>query len=192
MSSYVIISMAFFAFGAISSMAARAENLPDCKAYKDATYCSTYNVAQMSTSQIEGGDFASAGILTMLSVSNASDHDIRYYVTFKFIQSLANIEEKFALTEDYRQLKKSLLHQMLKYVALTGDEIRAQVYLAYLEFFIEPKVELPKSVNYPQIERKQQSADSKLHIKCIVESDVPFLPLKEIAESAEFKTCMNG
>ncbi|CUH49283.1 hypothetical protein RUA4292_03479 [Ruegeria atlantica] len=128
----------------------------------------------------------------MLSVSNRSDHVIRYYVAFKFFQSLANIEEKFALTEDCQQLKKSLLHQMLKYVALTGDEIRAQVYLAYLEFFIEPKVELPKSVNYPQIEWKQQSADSKLHVKCIVESDVPFLPLKEIAESAEFKTCMNG
>ncbi|WP_037317049.1 hypothetical protein [Ruegeria halocynthiae] len=193
MSSKALISIAFFlGFGAISSMVARAENSSDCKAYKDATYCSTYNVTEMSTSQIEGGDFASVSILTMVNVSDKAEYSIRFYVTFKLIQSLANIEEGFALTEDYRQLKRSLTHQMLRYVSLTRDEIRAQVYLAYLDFFIEPTVRLPRSVNYPQIEWKQQSEDSKLHIKCVVESDIPFLPLKEIVETAEFKTCMNG
>ncbi|RBW52343.1 hypothetical protein [Ruegeria sp. A3M17] len=193
MSKRLIISITFaLGFGAISSLAVGAENAPGCKAYKDATYCSTYNVTAVFSAKIATNEDTSTHVLGLLSVSNKAEQDIRFYVSFKLIQALASIEEGFTQTEDYRQFKSSVLHQMLEYVSLTGDEIRVQTYLGCLDFFVEPEVDLPRSANVPLKNLRQLSEDSKLHIKCIVESDIPFLPMEDIVEFDEFKTCMNG
>ncbi|MFY2823578.1 hypothetical protein [Ruegeria sp. MALMAid1280] len=180
----------FLSLAAISTQVAHAANSSACAAYKDETYCSTYNVTGMLTSSIESDEETSADILVLINVAEKAEHEIRYYVTFNLILSLAGIEEGFDRTEEYRQLKRSLAHQMLRYVSLTGDEIRASIYLAYLDLVIEPEETLPRSVSYPQVDWAQQSEDSLRHIVCAVESDIPFLPFKEIVESTDFKSCM--
>ncbi|MEW2918000.1 hypothetical protein AB1A64_13080 [Ruegeria sp. ANG10] len=184
------IAAVFLGIGVVGASLVRAENRSNCDAHRGETFCSTFNVARMLADNIVNGEDASGSILGLISVAEKAQNDIRYFTTFNLIRALVEIEESFEQTEDYQRLKRAFVQQLLQYSALSGDAIRPNLYLAYLDTIIEPKLDLPKSANYPPIDWSEPSESAKLHIKCMVESDVPFLPFQNITESAEFVACM--
>ncbi len=181
----------FLSFGVMGSLEVRAEETLGYDAKKDESYCSTYNLTQTLVDGIQRTEDPSFDILNRINVSTKTEVDIEYFITFRLIQSLVEIEDGFAQTEDYERLKRAFVHQLLRYSSHSGDKTRPSLYLACLDTIIEPELDLPISVNYPNIEWQEPSENSKLHIKCMVESDVPFLPFKEVAESAEVARCLS-
>ncbi|WP_120501020.1 hypothetical protein [Roseovarius sp. EL26] len=170
--------------------AADETDINDCNAWQDEGFCSAYRVTMRLTESIITGKDRGADVIIMIGVANEADLAIRYYTTFKLIEALIESREGTLDSQDYQYFKNRLILQLFEYHHSFEDNARAQAYLVYLMFFVDPVGTLPRGDLIAEYKGRNGPDFESPRIRCFVENDLPYLSMQQVEETEVFKECM--